>query len=220
VKCACSSVVVGRLSMGSAWRRRGKGAHAADRRPKREPHAHARTVCPAKRNARSCGLKFQTITLPSSDPEISCFRLELNATEVTASLWPRKERSSVGSSGWVAGGGGGELSVQWRGARKRRATDGVRAWRVSHPQRAVPADIELDCSRKAHLRQESCGRGCRGRCIDGSHFARVGWTVLGTCDTFIGHILRFHVDTRPCACSPCDLALDCFAAARSTTCSA
>ncbi len=62
-------------------------------------HALGPTLCPAKRKARICGLKFQTITWPSSEPEMSCFRFVLKATEVTASRWPRKERSRVGSSG-------------------------------------------------------------------------------------------------------------------------
>ena len=57
------------------------------------------TLCPVKRYALSCGLKFQTMTQLSSDPVMSCFMLLLKQTEVTASLWPRKERSSVGSSG-------------------------------------------------------------------------------------------------------------------------
>lgn len=59
-----------------------------------------RTLWPAKRYARSCGLKFQTMTQLSREPVISCFMFELKQTEVTASLCPRKERSRVGSSGW------------------------------------------------------------------------------------------------------------------------
>lgn len=57
------------------------------------------TLWPVKRKARSCGLKFQTMTQLSSDPEMSCFMLGLKHTDVTASRWPRKDRSNVGSSG-------------------------------------------------------------------------------------------------------------------------
>lgn len=64
--------------------------------------ALAHTLWPAKRKARSWGLKFQTITQLSSEPEISCFKLVLNATHVTASLWPLKDLSSVGSSGCMS----------------------------------------------------------------------------------------------------------------------
>eukprot|EP00983_Pelagomonas_calceolata_P067741 1149592-Pelagomonas_calceolata.AAC.5 len=39
------------------------------------------------------------MTQLSREPEMSCFMLLLKQTEVTASLWPRKERSRVGSSG-------------------------------------------------------------------------------------------------------------------------
>jgi hypothetical protein len=35
---------------------------------------------------------------PSREPETNCFILGLNTTLVTASLWPRNDRSSVGSS--------------------------------------------------------------------------------------------------------------------------
>ena len=41
------------------------------------------------------------MTQPSKLPEISCFMLWLNATDVTASLCPRKDLSSVGSSGCI-----------------------------------------------------------------------------------------------------------------------
>lgn len=62
------------------------------------PFPHPRTLWPAKRNALSCGLKFHTMTQLSSDPEMSCFMLWLKHTDVTASLWPRNDRSRVGSS--------------------------------------------------------------------------------------------------------------------------
>lgn len=65
--------------------------------------AQPRTLCPARRKARSWGLKFQIMTEPSREPEMSCFMLVLKQTAVTASLWPRKARSSVGSSVYSAG---------------------------------------------------------------------------------------------------------------------
>jgi len=43
------------------------------------------------------GLKFQTITVPSVDPETTCFRLGLNATLHTASLCPLKDLLRAGS---------------------------------------------------------------------------------------------------------------------------
>lgn len=51
-----------------------------------------------KRNARSWGLKFQIMRHPSCEPEMSCFMLGLKATLLTASLCPRNDLSSVGSS--------------------------------------------------------------------------------------------------------------------------
>ena len=57
-----------------------------------------RALWPVKRNARSAGLKFHTITLLSSEPVMSCFMFGFHTTELTASRWPRKLRSSVGSS--------------------------------------------------------------------------------------------------------------------------
>lgn len=64
-----------------------------------QPQNGRHTLCPAKRYARSCGLKFHTMTQLSSDPETSCFMVGLKTTLVTASLWPLKDLSSVGSSG-------------------------------------------------------------------------------------------------------------------------
>lgn len=64
-------------------------------------HVLHQTLWPVKRKARSCGLKFQTMTQLSSEPEMSCFMLGLKHTDVTASRWPRNERSSVGSSGYI-----------------------------------------------------------------------------------------------------------------------
>src|SRR4051794_20244755 len=52
------------------------------------------TLCPAKRNARNCGLKFQTISVASVELDTSCFMLGLKATEVTGPLWPRNVRSN------------------------------------------------------------------------------------------------------------------------------
>jgi hypothetical protein len=57
---------------------------------------------PAKRKARSCGLKFHTITQESVLPETSCFMFGLKATLVTESLCPRNERSRAGSWSLVA----------------------------------------------------------------------------------------------------------------------
>jgi hypothetical protein len=56
------------------------------------------TLWPANLKARSWGLKFQTITTPSNEDETTCFMLGLKTTDVTASLWPRKDRSREGSS--------------------------------------------------------------------------------------------------------------------------
>ena len=55
-------------------------------------------LCPTKRNGLAIGLKFQTITVPSSEPEITYLRLELKQEEVTPSLWPLNERLSDGSA--------------------------------------------------------------------------------------------------------------------------
>ena len=60
------------------------------------------SLWPRKRKARSCSLKFQTMTQPSRPPETSCFMLGLKQTEEIASLWPRKERSREGSTGEAA----------------------------------------------------------------------------------------------------------------------
>ena len=43
------------------------------------------------------GLKFQTITVPSADPDTTYFKLGLKATLRAASLWPLKLRFSAGS---------------------------------------------------------------------------------------------------------------------------
>jgi len=43
------------------------------------------------------GLKFQTITVPSAEPETTCFRFGLNATLQTESLWPLNDLLREGS---------------------------------------------------------------------------------------------------------------------------
>ncbi len=55
-------------------------------------------MCPVKRYARICGLKFQIMSELSFDDVMSCFMFGLNAQHVTASLCPRNVRSRVGSS--------------------------------------------------------------------------------------------------------------------------
>jgi len=55
------------------------------------------TLCPMNLNARSCGLKFHTMTTWSAAPDASCLSDGANDTDVTAPLCPRKLRSSVGS---------------------------------------------------------------------------------------------------------------------------
>jgi hypothetical protein len=43
------------------------------------------------------GLKFQTITVESYEPEMHCFRLGLKQVVTMPSLWPLKERLRAGS---------------------------------------------------------------------------------------------------------------------------
>jgi len=54
-------------------------------------------LCPTNLNGLMVGLKFQTITVPSADPDTTCFKFGLNATLHTASLWPLKDLLSDGS---------------------------------------------------------------------------------------------------------------------------
>ena len=51
------------------------------------------------------GLKFQTMTVPSTDPEMTCLRLGLKHEEVTPSLWPLKDLLRAGSATWPAAAG-------------------------------------------------------------------------------------------------------------------
>lgn len=55
-------------------------------------------LCPTKRKGRIIGLKFQTITVPSIEPEMTCLRLGLKQVDVTPSLWPLNERLRAGSA--------------------------------------------------------------------------------------------------------------------------
>ena len=55
-------------------------------------------LCPTKRKGLIMGLKFQTMTVPSSEPEITWRKFGLKQEEVTPSLWPLKERLSAGCS--------------------------------------------------------------------------------------------------------------------------
>ena len=55
-------------------------------------------LCPTKRNGRIIGLKFHTITVPSSEPDTTWRKFGLKQEDVTPFLWPLKERLSDGSA--------------------------------------------------------------------------------------------------------------------------
>lgn len=55
------------------------------------------SLCPTNLYGRIDDLKFQTITVPSADPETTYLRFGLKATFKTASLCPLKDRFKDGS---------------------------------------------------------------------------------------------------------------------------
>lgn len=54
-------------------------------------------LCPMKRKGLWLALKFQTMTVLSSEPLTTCFKLGLKQTDLTPSLWPLNDRFSEGS---------------------------------------------------------------------------------------------------------------------------
>ena len=54
-------------------------------------------LCPTNLNGRIVDLKFHTITVPSCEPDTTCFKFGLKATLLTCSLCPLKDLFSAGS---------------------------------------------------------------------------------------------------------------------------